>query len=36
MALEHGVQTSVDLALVLQEIRSGNEALSNKMDMRTA
>lgn len=33
MALEH---SDVDMALVLREIRAGNQALSNKMDTRTA
>lgn len=36
MVHEHAAQTTVDMALVLQEIRAGNEALSNKMNMQTA
>lgn len=36
MALERGAQPDVDMALILQEIRTGNKALSDKMDERTA
>uniref|UniRef100_A0AAV2LS93 Uncharacterized protein n=1 Tax=Knipowitschia caucasica TaxID=637954 RepID=A0AAV2LS93_KNICA len=36
MASDHAALSTVDVALALQEIRQGNQALSHRMDIRTA